>query len=383
VIEPTEWDDVRTRLEVLCASGRASRAESAVTSPVARPTNIASVLLPPFDHSREDDRIPFEDYTPDEEQVALAVWVALVWEAGRLSTRGRPSMPLCVVAGECLFLYKILEGSINASRAMLSPLRIDLFDARRGDLAAVDRLVDRIRWAPRHPCSDELLRRAAELHKWREIAPPPTGIDQAATESAAEAVKRQALRSGLYIALGSRTQPRRIRLQKRWVTDRDGKIAVSPPTGLYYRWFWDWLKNASIAEAEADLLAGSHPLRQFDVFVAGGDQIGTQDELERAQATLPSSGGLEVVELGEEVRQTLSLLGSSGRTEEFMHLVASESFSPAAAAALTLLAPKERQAVLLVCDYPKAEVARLMGISPSALNVFVSQARRKIGRRWA
>ena len=123
-----------------------------------------------------------------------------------------------------------------------------LSDAAR--LAALERTVDRIPWAPRRPSVRRALAaRAAD-----------------AGAGSAETVKRQELRAAVYLVLAERKRPQTHRFGRAWVTDVDGRTTpVTPerlPPSLFWRWFCDEVRKA----AEASLVGDAYPAER-----TGGD----------------------------------------------------------------------------------------------------------------
>lgn len=134
--------------------------------------------------------------------------------------------------------------ALRRSGTLLGDLRL-LASAQASStdtVAALDRVVENISWAPRNPSVRRALRLRA-ISEGREV----------------EQVKRQELRAAVFLALGERRRPQVHRFGSRWLIDDRGRQQTFVPEDLPDALFWRWFQDEVRKIAEASLRDQSSP----------------------------------------------------------------------------------------------------------------------------
>ena len=122
-------------------------------------------------------------------------------------------------------------------------------------LAALDRLVAGIAWAPRNP----RVRRAL--------------VQRASSDRSGVAdVKRQELRAAVYLALAERERPQPHRFGTSWLSDERGRALDVVPVRLPPELFRRWLADEARKAAEASLLGRAYPVAGWAPLAEGWDE---------------------------------------------------------------------------------------------------------------
>lgn len=221
----------------------------------------------------------------------------------------------------------------------------DLFLLLRGDgepeepLAALERMVDRVPWAPRGAARDALYARARD------------------EEASPAEIKRRELRAAVVLVLGAAETPQYHRFGTRWLVGRDGrKDLVRPYHDLDLDLLWEWFCDEVPKAAEAALLERPYP--------ATGDPL--EPDKDDPGRVVPIENLALVDPAGDPL---LLLLERERRSGDAARLLT----------ALRLASPRQRELLSLIRagDSP-TEAGRRLGMAPGTARAQLYRLRQKL-----
>lgn len=221
----------------------------------------------------------------------------------------------------------------------------DLFLLLRGDgepeeqLAALERMVDRVRWAPHGAARAALAARARD-----EQASPAE-------------IKRRELRAAVVLVVGAVEEPQYHRFGNRWLVGPDGrKDLVRPYHDLDLDLLWEWFLDEVPKAAEAALLDRPYPA--------------TGDPWERGLVAPvdPSDGGIGDPLGAAEADPLHLLLERERRSDDAKRLLA----------LVEQASPRQRELLALLWEgFEVPEAARRLGMAPATARQQLLRLRRK------
>ncbi len=206
-------------------------------------------------------------------------------------------------------------------------------------LAALERMVDRVRWAPRSGVKRALWARA----RHDEVSPAE--------------IKRRELRAAVFLVLGDVEAPQYHRFGTRWLVGQDGRRhLVRPYHDLDLDLFWEWFFDEVVKAAEAALLERPYP--------ATGDRL--EPNKDAAGRIVAIEGSRVIDPAGDPL---LLLLEREQQSEDAARLLG----------ALQAASPRQRELLALIGagDSP-TEAGRRLGMAPGTARAQLHRLRQKL-----
>lgn len=206
-------------------------------------------------------------------------------------------------------------------------------------LAALERMVDRVPWAPRGAAKRALWARS----RHEEVSPVE--------------IKRRELRAAVFLVLGDVEAPQYHRFGTRWLVGQDGRRhLVRPYHDLDLDLLWEWFFDEVVKAAEAALLERPYP--------ATGDPLEPDKD---APGRIVAIDGNRVIDPAGD--PLLLLLEHERQSEDAARLLG----------ALRAASPRQRELLALIGagDSP-TEAGRRLGMAPGTARAQLHRLRQKL-----